>query len=144
MDREILKSSSIEETAKIASTFAKYGERGGVIALYGNLGTGKTLFSRSLISELSGENIDVTSPTFNLVQLYDSSDGLKIYHFDLYRLKSEDEIYELGIEDAFFSGFSIIEWPEIIQHLLPENTIHIKLTRGEDENSRVIEVIHAE
>lgn len=143
MNREILESKSTSETLEIAKSFAKYCKKGGVIALYGNLGVGKTLFSKGLISYLCSGDVNVTSPTFNLVQSYDSESGVKIYHFDLYRLKSENEIHEIGAEDAFSQGFSIIEWPEIIQHLLPDNTIHIKLSVGDyNENSRLIEVVN--
>jgi tRNA threonylcarbamoyladenosine biosynthesis protein TsaE len=75
------------------------------------------------------------APHFNLVHTYDSRAG-KIWHFDLYRLKDRSEIYELGIEDAFSSGISIIEWPEIIEDLLPKSAINIHLDFSEDEDCR--------
>jgi tRNA threonylcarbamoyladenosine biosynthesis protein TsaE len=145
MGSKIINLNSIEDTIKFAESFSINAQKGSCIALYGNLGVGKTLFSKALISKLVGKNINVTSPTFNIVQTYDADNGIKIYHFDLYRLKSSEEAYETGLQEALENAFCIIEWPQIIQETLPENTILIKLARLENskdsEYKRIVEII---
>lgn len=105
-----------------------------VIALSGDLGSGKTFIARAFIQALCGAETVVSSPTFNLLQIYDCSSGNKIYHYDLYRLKDLNEAYELGIEEAMEQYICLIEWPEIINLLLPPRTIYINL---QIENSGV-------
>ena len=111
---------------------------GDVLCLVGDLGSGKTTFASSLISELTKEN-NITSPTFNLVHTYDYSQ-FPIWHFDLYRLTDINEVYHLGIEDAFASGLSIIEWPQIIDSILPLNAIKIKIDFAERYDSRYVSI----
>jgi len=110
---------------------------GDVICLRGDLGSGKTTFSQFLIHALTASNEPVTSPTFNLVHNYKSPKGM-IWHFDLYRLEDKEEIYNIGIDDAFDSGISIIEWPEIIEDYLPKNIINIHLKFTEDDSKREV------
>lgn len=104
---------------------------GDILAFYGNLGTGKTTICRGIIKSVCGEDTNVISPTFNLLQTY-KTDLFEVFHFDLYRLKHPDEIFELGIEEAFNNNLCLIEWPEIIEHLLPKDTIRIKIELKED------------
>ena len=142
MPREIIESESVLTTQKVAINLAKSLGKNATIALYGNLGAGKTLFASALITALVGDkNINVTSPTFNIVQNYVAADGTKIYHFDLYRLQESGELHEIGVGEALESGISIIEWPEIIESDLPENTVYIKITHQSDEGSRKIEIV---
>lgn len=115
------------DTIKCAQEFAKKLKGHEIVALDGTLGMGKTVFVRSVIQELSNSQTDVPSPTFTLLQTYDTSKGT-IYHFDFYRLKTPEEAYEIGIEDAFTDGICFIEWPEKIGTLLPQNAIHIVFT----------------
>jgi len=93
-----------------------------VIALKGELGSGKTYFARAFIGEE-----EVPSPTFTLVQIYDRPQG-RIWHFDLYRLEAPDQAIELGIEEAFASGISLIEWPERLGRLIPAEHLEIALS----------------
>jgi tRNA threonylcarbamoyladenosine biosynthesis protein TsaE len=109
----------------------------GVIALHGDLGTGKTSFARSFISAAMGGPEEVPSPTFTLVQLYETPAGI-IHHFDLYRLKTPDDALELGIEDAFCEGISLIEWPGKLGPWLPRHRLDIKLKHAENENMRTV------
>lgn len=128
---------SLEELKQLAAEIAKRVEPQTVICLRGDLGAGKTTLSQSIIRHLLADpNLEVTSPTFNLVHLYNASQ-YNIWHFDLYRLKHLGEAYELGIEDAF-NEVAIIEWPEIIEDILPKNKIDILIKLGEQENSRRI------
>ena len=83
--------------------------------------------------------MQVTSPTFTLVQTYDTS-TCAIWHFDLYRLDKADDIYETGIEDALRDGISLIEWPEIIRHLHPLDALNIKIVYGNNENERLVSI----
>ena len=102
------------------------------------LPSGKSAFSRGFIKSLCPLVEDVPSPTFTLLQTYEAKD-FEIYHFDMYRLKTPEEAYELGIEDAFIDGVSLIEWPEKIGSLLPKNAMRISFEIQEDQ-SRLITV----
>jgi len=97
-------------TAALAARIAAVAGAGDIIALKGELGTGKTAFARAFI-RTCGNQDEVPSPTFTLVQVYDAG-PTAIWHFDLYRIRAAEEAWELGIEDAFIEGISLIEWPE--------------------------------
>ena len=113
---------TLSQTKKLAESLAKQLQVGDVICLYGNLGVGKTAFTRFLVQYFCGKKEEVPSPTFTLLQTYDT-DEFPIFHFDLYRLKKPDEVLELGIEDAFYDGVSLIEWPEKMGSYLPEKKV---------------------
>ena len=110
---------------------------GDVILLKGQLGAGKTTFAKLLINALLKKEEQVLSPTFNLVYTY-QSDLCQIWHFDLYRLKVPNDVYNLGIEDALRYGISIIEWPEIIIDMLPERALSIEFEVQSNKNLRNI------
>jgi tRNA threonylcarbamoyladenosine biosynthesis protein TsaE len=107
---------------------------GDVIALKGDLGAGKTSFARAFIRS-RGAVEEVPSPTFTLLQIYELAEAA-IWHFDLYRLKSAEEAWELGIEDAFSDGISLIEWPERLGSLLPQRRLEITLHYGDRPEAR--------
>ena len=123
-------------TADLAARIAALAEPADVIALKGELGTGKTAFARAFI-RARGERDDVPSPTFTLVQIYDAG-RTAIWHFDLYRLRTPDEAWELGIEDAFASGISLVEWPERMGPLLPERRLQITFAFGSAPDARCL------
>ena len=102
---------------------------GDIVLLSGGLGAGKTTLARGIVRALCGD-IDVPSPTYTLVQTYECS-GFDIWHFDLYRLQHENEIWELGIEDAFENGVCLLEWPQRISGLLTGNELEILIEIGE-------------
>ncbi len=137
MNPRIIKNCGLGGVQSLARDIAKQLRPMSVICLRGDLGAGKTTFTKYLIESLLDCKQEITSPTFNLVHTYDTKVG-KVWHFDLYRLKDADEVYELGIEDAFSAGITIIEWPEIIEDLLPDNVINISLEFAEGGNSRNI------
>lgn len=116
---------------------------GDVIALWGDLGAGKTTFARALIrarAAACGRRIDeVPSPTFTLVQTYDLPTG-DIWHFDLYRLAAPDEVFELGIEDALAGGIALIEWPARLGPLLPARRIDVELSFTDDPSMRAVAI----
>lgn len=126
-------SSSEEETIKIAQNFAAQIHDGDVIALHGNLGMGKSVFARALIRELANDpKLDVPSPTFTLVQLYDTPKS-QIAHFDLYRLEDPEEILELGWEDTLSDGITIVEWPDRLGPYIPRMRVDIHLQAGDND-----------
>ena len=129
-------SSSEQDTSALAAKFALIARKGDVFALYGTLGMGKSVFARAFIKALTSAD-EVPSPTFTLLQSYDAKDFV-INHFDLYRLKSPDEVFELGFEDAVYDGVCLIEWPEKAGVWLPKNIFKITITAADD--SRVITV----
>lgn len=123
-----------DDTVKLAEEIANSVKKQSIILLYGDLGTGKTFFSKAFINFFSKlENRaeeNVISPTFNIVKSYDTS-NFSIFHFDLYRIKNQNELFELNLEEAF-SNISLVEWPEIIENILPYKTfsLYFKLENG--------------
>ncbi len=128
---------SPEEMTAIASRMAPLLRPHDVILLKGDLGTGKSTFARALIQALCGPHTEVPSPTFTLVQTYETA-LFTLWHFDLYRLKDPEEIYELGLEEAYGRGVSLIEWPERLGGFLPQESLEIEFTYGNDETERVL------
>lgn len=110
-------------TARLAAAIAGIAQHGDVIALHGDLGTGKTVFARGFLRAL-GVKEDVPSPTFTLVQTYETSRGT-VAHFDLYRIETEEDVYELGVEDAFSDAICLIEWPDRLGGLLPDARLDV-------------------
>ena len=121
-------SQSEKDTIAFAKKFAQTLKGNEIIALWGTLGMGKTVFAKAVIQELTGRKEEVPSPTFTLLQTYDTPLA-EVFHFDFYRLKNPEEAYEIGIEDAFKDGISLIEWPEKIGALLPRQAINIYFER---------------
>ena len=121
-------------TATLAVRLAAIAAPGDVLALSGELGAGKTSFARAFINARGGGEA-VPSPTFTLVQVYDLPGGA-VWHFDLYRLRHAEEIWELGIEDAIYEGISLIEWPERMEGLLPAGRLGIALAYGATPTAR--------
>jgi len=119
-------SNSLLDTERIARDLASELAIGSVVLLKGTLGAGKTALAKYLISALVGKDVDVLSPTFNLVKEY-RCEQFPIYHFDLYRLKNKNELYELDIENCFESGIAIVEWPEIAEDIIYNKTIDISI-----------------
>ncbi len=123
-------SNSEDETKRLAHALALVSSPGDTYALFGTLGVGKSVFARSFIQSLTGAK-EVPSPTFTLVQTYEA-ENFEIYHFDLYRLKSADEIWELNMEEALYEAVSLIEWPEKMGGYLPRDIFKITITAKPD------------
>ncbi len=120
----------------LAGALSRIARAGDVIALKGDLGTGKTVFARAFIRALCGAETEVPSPTFTLVQIYDLDDEETLHHFDLYRLEDPEEALELDIDDAFADGISLIEWPERLGSYLPRQHLEIALSYGGSQKQR--------
>ncbi|MDY6011941.1 tRNA (adenosine(37)-N6)-threonylcarbamoyltransferase complex ATPase subunit type 1 TsaE [Clostridium sp.] len=132
---------SIEETTKLGKELGKILNPGDIICLTGDLGTGKTHITKG-ISEGLGITDNITSPTFTIVNEYNSG-RLKLYHFDVYRVSDPDEIYAIGFDDYIFGdGVSIIEWANYIEEILPKEYLHIYITKdlSKGENYRKITI----
>ena len=115
-----------KETIELGKKLSCFAKRGDVFALFGTLGMGKSLLSRAFIQNLIPAE-DVPSPTFTLVQTYETK-NFDIFHFDLYRIKSAEEIFELGMEEAMYEGVCLIEWPEKMGSYLPRKAFIVKIT----------------
>ena len=135
MEIKIEKLDNIREAAK--QFIANIGDST-VFAFYGNMGAGKTTFVKAVCEELGVDDV-ITSPTFSIVNEYRSEQtGELIYHFDFYRVKKIDEVYDMGFEDYFYSGaLCFIEWPELCEEVLPDNTVKVSI-QEEPDGSRTI------
>lgn len=118
---------TLENIDKAAAEFLKeLGDRK-IVAFYGSMGAGKTTFIKA-ICDVLGVTDTVNSPTFAIVNEYLAASGDSIFHFDFYRIKKIEEAYDFGYEDYFYSGdLCLIEWPELIEELLPEDTVRVKI-----------------
>ena len=108
-----------------------------VFAFYGSMGAGKTTFIKAVCEELGVEDV-ITSPTFAIVNEYTGKEGT-IYHFDFYRIKKLEEVYDMGYEDYFYSGaLCFIEWPELIEEVLPDDAVKVSITEKEDGSRAIL------
>ena len=130
---ETIRIDSLEKIQEAARQFVDSMGDNTVFAFYGKMGAGKTTFIKAVCQEL-GVTDNITSPTFAIVNEYRSDlAGELIYHFDFYRIKKLDEVYDMGYEDYFYSGaICFIEWPELIEDLLPGNTIKVSIEEVEN------------
>ena len=133
-----IKIQSLEHIHEAAREFIAAMGDNTVFALYGKMGAGKTTFIKTLCQELGVEDV-VTSPTFAVINEYRSDiAGELIYHFDFYRIKKLEEVYDMGYEDYFYSGaLCFIEWPELVEELLPGNTIKVTIEELEDGSRKL-------
>ena len=129
-------------TARLAQSLAARARKGDVLALFGDLGSGKTAFARAFINALPASNgtapatpEEVPSPTFTLLQTYQRAPA-PVWHFDLYRVARPDEVYELGFEDALGEGIVLIEWPERLGPLLPAERLELRFDFAERAEAR--------
>ncbi len=134
-----IKVDSMEQLPEAARQFVGMMEDETVYAFYGDMGAGKTTFINQLCKELGVDDDDTSSPSFSIINEYRSSTTAElIYHFDLYRIEDIDEALDIGIEDYFDSGaLCLIEWPERIEQLLPDDTVVVNI-KVNDDDTRVI------
>ena len=129
---------TIDHIQESARTFINGMGDATIFAFYGKMGAGKTTFIKAICEELGVEDV-ITSPTFAIVNEYRSSTTAElIYHFDFYRIKKIEEVYDMGYEDYFYSGnLCLIEWPELIEDLLPEDAVRVTIDEQAD-GSRLV------
>ena len=132
-----IKIENLEKIREAAREFVSQMGDARVFAFYGKMGAGKTTFIKAVCKEL-GVTDTITSPTFAIVNEYSSP--TPIYHFDFYRIKKLEEVYDMGYEDYFYSGaLCLIEWPELIEELLPEDAVRVTIEE-EPDGTRIIEL----
>ena len=125
-----------EETKKFGEKLCEKLTAGSIVALTGDLGTGKTTLTKAIAAGLGVTDM-ITSPTFNIVKQYDSG-RLPLYHFDVYRIGDVDEMYEIGYEEYFFGdGVCVIEWADLIEEIIPDDAVRIEIEYGEKEGERI-------
>jgi tRNA threonylcarbamoyladenosine biosynthesis protein TsaE len=126
------KADHLKKLPEIAKKLIKRFQEARVFAFYGKMGAGKTTFIQSVCRAL-GSGDTVTSPTFALINEYNTVKNGSIFHFDFYRIKNLEEVFDLGYEDYLFSGnYCLIEWPELVETLLPENIVRVTIEVDND------------
>ena len=131
------KINSLNELEKAAINLLETFPAQRVFAFYGKMGAGKTIFIQALCKSLESDDV-VTSPTFAIINEYKTREQKPIFHFDFYRIKNLEEAFDLGYEDYFFSGdYCFIEWSEMIEPLLPQKIVEIKIEVNPDESRTV-------
>ena len=127
---------SLENIRAAAHEFIENMGESRVFAFYGKMGAGKTTFVKAICEELGVEDV-ITSPTFAIINEYEGDET--IYHFDFYRIKKLEEVYDMGYEDYFYSGaLCFIEWPELIEEILPDDAVRVSITEQAD-GSRLVQ-----
>lgn len=131
----IINTHNVKETIQLAENISKYLKKGDVLCLTGDLGTGKTHFSKGIAKGLKVDE-NITSPTFTIVNEYRSG-ILPLFHFDVYRVNDTNEILDIGFDEYIYGdGVTLIEWANLIEEILPDNFLHIKIEKTAHENER--------
>ena len=126
----------IEHIREAAREFIENMGESRVFAFYGKMGAGKTTFVKAVCEELGVKDV-ITSPTFAIINEYEGDET--IYHFDFYRIKKLEEVYDMGYEDYFYSGaLCFIEWPELIEEILPDDAVRVSITEQADGSRLVL------
>lgn len=129
---KVIETYSAEETYRLGYDIAKSSKSGDVYTLIGDLGVGKTVFTQGFAKGLGIED-NVNSPTFTIVQVYDEG-KLPLYHFDVYRIGDPEEMYEIGYEEYVYGdGVTLIEWANLIEEILPDSYVEIKIEKSSDK-----------
>jgi tRNA threonylcarbamoyladenosine biosynthesis protein TsaE len=129
---------TLPQIKSAAATFLSAINNYNVVALHGEMGAGKTTFVHAVCDELGVHNA-VSSPTFSIINEYTTTEGKTIYHLDMYRLKSEQEAIDVGVEDCFYSGnLCLVEWPEIAPSIFPDNTMHAYIEIAGNNERRLV------
>lgn len=128
----------VEALSEVADYLISLRDEADVIAFYGSMGAGKTTLIKNLCHRM-GVTDEVNSPTFAIVNEYVTEEGEPVYHFDFYRIKKMEEAYDIGYDNYFYSGhLCLIEWPEMIEPLLPEKHLRVEILPGKSDDERVI------
>ena len=130
----------VEGLAEVSDYLISLRDKADVIAFYGSMGAGKTTLIKDMCHRM-GVTDEVNSPTFAIVNEYITDEGESVYHFDFYRIKKLEEAYDIGYENYFYSGhLCLIEWPELIEPLLPERYLRVDIGHGANDDERIIKI----
>lgn len=139
MKEQIIRINSLEEYPAAAKEFIEAVGDNRIFAFYGSMGTGKTTFIKSICESMGVEDA-INSPTFAIVNEYETAKGETVFHFDFYRIKSLAEVYNMGYEEYIYSNaYCFIEWPELIEELLPEEAVKVTITE-ENDGTRTVKI----
>ena len=131
---------SVEGLAVVSDYLLSLRDHADIFAFYGSMGAGKTTLIKDLCHRMEVTD-EVNSPTFAIVNEYSTVEGEPVYHFDFYRIKKIEEVYDLGYENYFYSGhLCLLEWPEMIEPLLPEQLVRVDIRLGATDDDRIITV----
>ena len=138
MDAKEFRVEGVEGLAEVSDYLMSLRDTADVVAFYGPMGAGKTTLIKDLCHRM-GVTDEVNSPTFAIVNEYVTEEGDSVYHFDFYRIKKLEEAYDIGYENYFYSGnLCLIEWPELIEPLLPERYLRVDIRVGATDDERII------
>ena len=136
---KIFYAKKVQELNEIAKAIVEVFENEKKIVFFGEMGVGKTTLIKSICKILNVQDV-VTSPTFSVVNEYQNKDGNSLYHFDFYRIKNQEELFDLGLEEYIYSdNYCFIEWPEKAEGLLSDNFVQVQMTKNKE--CRIIKVI---
>lgn len=143
MEKTIIEVDGLGDLPEAAEQILRLAEGRNVVALFGPMGAGKTTLTREIVAAMGSEDT-VTSPTFALVNRYVAADGRDIFHFDFYRIERQEEVFDMGYEEYFYSdGLCLVEWPEKIEGLLPDDAVIVRI-EAISPTKRIISVEMAE
>ena len=129
----------VSELERAATSLLELINNHTIVCFYGEMGVGKTTFIKEICKKLGVEDV-VSSPTFSIINEYLTDNDESVYHFDFYRIEKEEEVFDIGYEEYFYQGnLCLIEWPEKISSIIPENIIKVQITRSDEQ--RIIEII---
>lgn len=138
MQEVVFEIKSVEELSQVSDLLINWREKSNIVAFYGTMGAGKTTLIKNLCKKM-GVTDEVNSPTFALVNEYQTDNMDSIFHFDFYRIKSLEEVFDIGYEDYFYGGsLCLLEWPELIDPLMPEHFIKVEIRHGDTDASRIV------
>ncbi len=138
MTEKVFNINSVDELSQVSELLISWRDKSNIVAFYGPMGAGKTTLIKNLCHKL-GVTDEVNSPTFALVNEYPTPIESSVFHFDFYRIKKLEEVYDIGYEDYFYSGrLCLLEWPELISPLMPDHFIKVEIALGDSDNARKI------
>jgi tRNA threonylcarbamoyladenosine biosynthesis protein TsaE len=138
MKEQVFHVNGVEALSEVSEYLMSLRSEADVVAFYGSMGAGKTTLIKNLCHRM-GVTDEVNSPTFAIVNEYVTEEGEPVYHFDFYRIKKMEEAYDIGYENYFYSGYlCLIEWPELIEPLLPDTYLRVDIMPGDSDDERVI------
>ncbi len=138
MSPKVFEINGVDGLSEVSDFLIGIRDEADVIAFYGPMGAGKTTLIKNLCHKM-GVTDEVNSPTFAIINEYVTDSGEPVYHFDFYRIRKLEEVYDIGYENYFYSGhLCLLEWPQLIDSIMPERYVRVDIAPGRDDDSRII------